>query len=233
MSVAMGQDVADEAAPASPITKNYHWSFGLQGGYVRNTLVTDLSYLDGFTYAKYSPGNTYGLRIGYSPARWLTFRLDAVMIQKNSDLGHVYQYYSTRYTMSTHTTNQYVNVPLVLMFNVGKNVQLHGFGGAYAGYWLSCHRTGESYSMPFSIYGDTECNKYDEEYTFSEVRDNRYDVGFTWGAGISTVISHRFEVGAEVRWYYGIFDTQKEYMANVPPRYNTTFVIQGGVSYRL
>jgi hypothetical protein len=86
--------------------------------------------------------------------------------------------------------------------------------------------------VTYSFSNDREYT-FDEDVEFNDKRDNRIDKGFTWGAGISGWIKGRIEVGAEVRWYYGIEDIQKPYMRNLNPRYNTTFAIQGGVSYWL
>ena len=76
---------------------------------------------------------------------------------------------------------------------------------------------------------------YDEVVDFdspeSHVRDNRTDIGFVWGGGLSGIVAKRIEIGIEARWYYGIYDIQQQYMAQLNPRYNTTFVVQGGVSY--
>jgi opacity protein-like surface antigen len=74
---------------------------------------------------------------------------------------------------------------------------------------------------------------YDVDVVFSDKRDNRLEYGFTWGAGVSSTIKDRLELGAEVRWYYSVTDIQKPYMTNLNPRYNTTFVIQGGIAFWL
>ena len=234
MGSALAQDVDPSKMVDTPIFPHkLHWSFGVLGGYDQNYHIVDMSYMSGMKYDAYTPGRTFGLQVGYSPAKWLTFRLDAVMIQKNYNMVHVFQYYNMRYSMTNLATNEYVNVPLVAMLNVGKKVRLHAFGGGYVGYWLSGHRSGQSYSMSYSITGDESTNVFDQDYEFSEVRDNRRDAGFTWGAGLSGIIAKHFELGAEVRWYYGILDIQNDYMRNLSPRYNTTFVIQGGVCYWL
>lgn len=205
-----------------------HFNIGIIGGFDRNYHITDVSYMTDYQYSKYAPGSTYGIQLGFTPVNWLTLRLDGVMVQKNYYRSHVIS--STHQSFPDTTTNQYVNVPLALQLNVGKLVKLHAFGGGYVGYWLSSHRVGRS----MGVFGNPEYDTYiDFDSPESQLRDNRLDWGFTYGAGLSTVLFKHLQVGAEIRWYYGMMDIQKPYMQNLNPRYNTTMAIQGGVSYWL
>lgn len=224
MLTAMAQVRPEEAV--IPTNEDAHFSIGVLGGLDRNYHSIDMSYMDDYKYSPYAPGVTYGLQLGVSPWKWLTLRVDGVMVEKNIFRDHVISGSNASYPDTTD--NLYVNVPMVLMLNVGKTVRLHAFGGAYLGYWLKSHRKGVSQS----VFGSPE---YDTDVDFdspeSQVRDNRNDRGFTWGAGLSVILKKHYEIGAEVRWYYGTEDIQKPYMTNLNPRYNTTFVMQGGISY--
>ena len=211
-----------------PKPRTRHFSFGITAGMDRNYHIIDMSYMSDMKYDKYCTGYVYGVKIGYAPLQWLSFHLGAVMIQKNYHMDHVFTYYNLRYSLPTTTTNDYVNVPLEMRLSLGRTVKVHAFGGIYGGYWLKSHREGVTYS-----FSDDRNYSFDEDVEFNDKRDNRIDKGFTWGAGISGWIMGCIEVGAEVRWYYGIEDIQKPYMRNLNPRYNTTFTIQGGVSYWL
>lgn len=225
MTAAMAQVTPkEEVIRNSGINKFSHFGIGITGGIDRNYHIVDMSYMGDYQYSKYAPGTAYGLHVSYAPTRWLSFCLDGVMIQKNYYRAHV----TNNMSFPDTTTNEYVNVPLVMKLTVGKKVRLHAFGGGYVGYWLTSNRRGRAMGMS----GNPEYD-VDMDFTSAESikRDNRLDAGFTYGAGLSGMIYRHFEVGAEIRWYYGVLDIQNEYMSTVSPRYNTTMVIQGGLSY--
>lgn len=225
MAAAMAQVTPqEEVVKNSGINKFSHFGIGIVGGMDRNYHIVNMGYMGDYHYSNYAPGNTFGLQINYAPLRWLSFRLDGVMIQKNYYRDHVVGGSSFPDT----TTNEYVNVPLVAMITVGKTVRLHAFGGAYAGYWLTSNHKGRAMGMSGNPTYDVDVDFSSAE---SMKRDNRQDAGFTYGAGLSGLIMKHIEVGAEIRWYYGVLDIQNEYMTPVNPRYNTTMVIQGGLSY--
>lgn len=218
---------ADQEAPAATQSSK-HFSFGVLGGLDRNYHIIDMSYMDAYSYTPFAPGKSYGLQLGYSPWKWLTFRLDGVMLDKNYYRDHTLTNYGGFYPDTT--TNQYLNVPLVVMLNVGNTVRLHLFGGVYGGYWLSSHRKGRT----MAVFGSPEYDvDVDLDSPLSQRRDNRKDFGYTYGAGLSAIFAKMIELGVEIRWYYGIYDIQKEYMTNLNPRYNTTMVLQAGLNFWL
>ncbi|MCQ2295095.1 MAG: PorT family protein [Bacteroidales bacterium] len=215
--------------PAEVVVKpnhTKHFSVGLLGGIDRNYHIVDMSYMVDYKFDKYAPGSTYGLQLGYTPVKWLSLRMDVAMVQKNYNRTHKPSIINIDFYDSV--TNQYINIPLVAMLNVGNVVRLHLFGGGYVGYWLQSHHKG----LTEGVFGyPTFDEDVDFSTTESQTRDNRLDMGLTYGAGLSCMLFHSLELGAEVRWYYGLQDIQKPYMTNLNPRYNTTFVIQGGISY--
>lgn len=223
----MGQEVsADTSLEVVQTPRVRHFSVGVLGGVDRNYHIINMSYMTDYTYPNFTLGKSLGVQLGYSPWKWLTFRVDGVLVEKNYSRDHLLPYNAGSYPDTT--TNQYLNVPVVVMLNVGKTIRLHAFGGVYGGYWLTSHRKGRT----MAVFGSPE---YDEEVDLdseeSQIKYNRKDGGFTYGVGLSGVIAQRIELGAEARWYYGIYDIQKEYMMNLNPRYNTTFVLQAGLSY--
>ncbi len=211
--------------PAAPTARTPHFTIGLWGGLDRNYHIVDMSYMTDYSFSPYAPGRSYGVQLGYTPWKWVTLRLGGVMIDKNYYREHMMANGGGAYPDTT--TNQYVNVPLELMLNVGNVVRLHAFGGIYGGYWLTSHRKGRTMAVFGSPEYDVDVDLDSEE---SQVKFNRRDGGFTYGAGLSGVIAKRFELGVEVRWYYGIYDIQQAYMTNLNPRYNTTFVMQAGLN---
>ena len=206
--------------------KHLFWSVGVTGGLDRNYHIVDMSYMNEYRYSKYAPGMSYGLQLSFSPFQWLSLRVEGVMVEKNYYRDHVIG--GTTTSLPDTTINQYLNVPAVLMINVGKTVRLHAFGGGYWGKWLTSTRKGVTYGMNgLSSYEES----VDFESSESLERDNRSDMGLVWGGGISAVIKRHFEIGVEAKWFYGLNDIQKPYMAQINPRYNTTMVLQGGLSF--
>lgn len=224
MGAVWAQEDAAEVEPTAQ--KTPHFSFGVVAGYDQNYHIADMSYMTDYKYDKFAKGSTYGLQLAYHPLRWLALRADVVMIQKNYHRDHVFQYYNLRYSLPTTTTNDYLNVPVVAEMSFGKTVRLNLFGGGYYGHWMKSHREGTTYSFSSDRLID-----FDEDVEFDEVRDNRDDMGFVWGAGLSVFFLNHIELGAEVKWYYGVQDIQKPYSQSLRPRYNTTMAIQGGLSY--
>lgn len=229
---------AESNNSAEPQTKSpervRHWGFGLTAGQDRNYHVVDMSYMSDMEYTKFEQGYSFGGQISFRPVRWVSMRIEAVLLQKNYRMDHVKQLDGdSRIFTYTMTENRYVNVPLTLALHMGRTVRVSVFGGVYGGYWLDSHRSGESLSLSSRVYGDEEVNAFDEDVVFDEKRDNREDAGFVWGAGVSAMIFHRVELGADVRWYYGVYDIQKEYQRGLNPRYNTTMVMQAGLTYWL
>ena len=197
------------------------------GGPDRNYHIANMSYMNEYSYSKYAPGRSFGLQLGYRPVKWLTIRMDGVLTEKNIYRSHVIA--QSNLSLPDTTLSSYFNLPIVLQLNVGRLVQFHAFAGGYVGYLLTRGRIGLTQGMNYIYYYS---EMVDLESPESVKRDNRNDAGFVYGAGLSAVIAKRIEIGAEVRWYYGVLDTQKDYMAHLNPHYNTTFVMQGGLSYR-
>lgn len=222
-TVAAQEDGDSAAAP-----RTRHFSVGIMAGLDRNYHIVNMSYMADMKYDKFRTGTAFGIRLGYSPWKWLSFNLGAVLLQKNYHMDHVFQYYRLYYSLPTTTTNEYINVPLEMKLSVGRTVKIHAFGGIYGGYWLKSHRKGVTYS-----FSNEREYTFDDDVEFNDKRDNRIDKGFTWGAGLSGKIKDRIEVGVEVRWYYGVDDIQKPYMRNLNPRYNTTITFQAVVAYWL
>lgn len=215
----------DELSTTPPTTRTRHFSVGVVGGFDRNYHSIDMAYMTDYSYDKYATGTTFGLQLAYHPWRWLALRADVVMIEKNYHRSHVFKYLPD--PLPVTTTNDYLNVPVVLELSFGKNVRVNMFGGGYYGYWLKSHRVGKTYDFANNVV------EFDEDVEFDEVRDNRVDMGFVYGAGLSAILLDRIELGCEVKWYYGVNDIQNPYMVHLRPRYNTTFAIQACLSYWL
>lgn len=212
--------------PKEPIGR---WSVGVFGGMDNNTHVVNVGYASDMKYTSMG-GTTAGLSAGYHPTGWLTLRGDVAWVQKNYRLDRDSYYVSFVYTEST---NNYLLVPVAAEISFGRTFRVAAHMGAYAGYWLTGKRQGQSLSVSYLVSGNEEDTFFDEDYQFDETRDNRFDAGLDFGFGLRMAFAKKIDVSVDMHWYYGLTDVQKNYMTNLNPRYNTTRAIQVGISYWL
>ncbi len=212
--------------PVSPLSD---WSVGVWGGMTQNEHVINTAYA---TDMKYTPanGDAYGVDVRYNLKGWLSFSAEPSLVQKNYRMDRDGRGISFLYT---DYVNNYLSIPLSVQISIGSAVRLYGIGGAYVGYWLSGHRSGQSLSVTYLLNGDEESTFFDQPYEFSSERDNRFDAGLLYGAGLRATISKKYELFVEYRTCYGLTDVQKAYMEQLNPRYNTTTILLFGASYCL
>lgn len=212
-----------------PDTAVSRWSVGLFGGLTKNHHVTNTLYATDMKYTDLD-GFTAGATASWHLKGWLSLRADVAMVQKNYRLDRDNRHLPFAFTEST---NNYLSVPVTAVFSLGRTFRLCGIVGAYAGYWLSGHREGQSLSVTYLVTNNQEYTHFDEDYTFNNVRDNRFDAGLVFGGALRCTLFKKLDLSAELRWYYGLTDMQKQYMTNLIPRYNTTRSLQFGLSYWL
>lgn len=212
-----------------PDTAASRWSVGLFGGTTKNHHVINTLYATDMKYTDLG-GFTAGATASWHPKGWLSLRADITMVQKNFRLDRDNRHLPFAYTEST---NNYLSVPVTAVLSLGRTFRVCGIVGAYAGYWLSGHRQGQSLSVTYLVTNNQEYTYFDEDYTFNSVRDNRFDAGLVFGGALRCTLFKKLDLSAELRWYYGLTDVQKAYMTNLIPRYNTTRSLQFGLSYWL
>lgn len=212
-----------------PDTAASRWSVGLFGGTTKNHHVINTLYATDMKYTDLG-GFTAGATASWHPKGWLSLRADITMVQKNFRLDRDNRHLPFAFTEST---NNYLSVPVTAVLSLGRTFRVCGIVGAYAGYWLSGHRQGQSLSVTYLVTNNQEYTHFDEDYTFNSVRDNRLDAGLVFGGALRCTLFKKLDLSAELRWYYGLTDVQKAYMTNLIPRYNTTRSLQFGLSYWL
>ena len=205
------------------------WSVGLFGGTTKNHHIINTLYATDMKYTDLG-GFTAGATASWHLKGWFSLRADVSLVQKNYRMDRDNRYLPFAYTEST---NNYLSVPLTAVFSLGRTFRVCGIVGAYAGYWLSGHREGQSLSVTYLVTNKQEYTHFDEAYTFNSVRDNRFDAGLVFGGALRCTLFKKLDLSAELRWYYGLTDVQKQYMTNLNPRYNTTRSLQFGLSYWL
>lgn len=217
---------------------NAQLSVGIEGGYNKNYLVTNNA---NRAFTNYTPltGFSIGIPIEYKVQDWFAIEVEPSLVQKNYNqqrsafFAGVYQ----------DNLNDYVQLPLMGHFMFGGN-RLKGFlnAGLYAGYWVSATVNGKMPNIlniandgtaTSSIYNYENPYSYNEKYTFSDRKDNRFEAGWIGGLGVSYNLSKRYQVFVEGRLLYSFTDQQKNYSINQVPRYNTTSGINSGVMMSL
>ena len=212
--------------PTDPISR---WSVGVFGGSDKNHHIVNVQYATDMKYTDMG-GYSAGLSASYHLNGWFSLRGDVALVQKNHRLDRDNRYLPFVYTEST---NNYLSVPVTAVVSMGRTFRVCGFFGGYAGYWLSGHREGQSLSVTYLVTNDQTDTFFDEDYTFNDVRDNRFDAGLVFGVAARCALLRKVDISAELRWYYGMTDVQKNYMTNLNPRYNTTRTLQFGIAYWL
>ena len=71
----------------------------------------------------------------------------------------------------------------------------------------------------------------DQKILFDIERDQRWDFGFLGGIGMEYRFASHWAAQAEMRYYYSMVSTQKDYMRVKDPKYNSTLALQAGVCY--
>jgi hypothetical protein len=211
------------------------FSVGLEGGYTRNYLQTNNANRD---FTNYTPGNGFGIGIPvqYKITNWFAVAADPGYIQKNYKQERT-NYYAGTYQVST---NSYLQLPIMGHFMFGSE-KIQGFFnlGGYVGYWLTGNVKGKMPNVLDPVDSSTATNTvylelakpydYNEKYTFDSRRDNRIELGWVAGAGISYAINDKYSIFAEGRMMQSITDMQKNYMINQTPRYNSTYSANLGI----
>ncbi|MDQ1089675.1 porin family protein [Siphonobacter sp. SORGH_AS_1065] len=215
------------------------WSVGIEGGYNQNALYTNVGAL---SFTKYVPQNGFsvGIPVQYKVKDWFSIQADPQFIQKNYELKRT-QFFEGIYQKNI---NSYVQLPLMGRFTFGGE-KLKGFLnlGGYASYWSMGRIKGVQANIFSDIESSSDTQEYDrylelkngysynEPYTFDERKDNRLELGWLTGVGVSYQYK-KYQFFVEGRYYQSITDQQKNYMINQIPRYNQTYTAQIGCLYQ-
>jgi hypothetical protein len=81
--------------------------------------------------------------------------------------------------------------------------------------------------------GSQQLPEYDEAYTFSDEKDNRFEMGALAGIGLQYMPTKKYAISVEGRYTASQTDQQKAYSENQTPRYNDTYSLLLSVQYQL
>ena len=209
------------AMVAFPGTMAAQFRVGVSGGVSYNRYSMDKQYMTDYRFYG-GWGATAGIMGQYNFTDWFGIRAELDWAQRN--YRHTRAVYEDK--LDYRYNNQYLLVPVMANFSFGG--RLRGFVnvGCYGGYWLSSRRSGKEYNF----VSHTSFN-FSQTIKFNPEKDQRADFGLTGGLGMEFLISAHWAVQTEVRGYYSVVSSVKQYMAHVQDyRYNTTVGIQlGGV----
>lgn len=157
----------------------------------------------------------------YDILDWLGVRAELDYVQKN------HQQMRTLEETDCRITNSYLQLPVMASFSFG-GTKLRGFChvGAYGGYWLNSRIKGVAINHLI-----IESYDIDEDIPFDSERDQRWDFGFLGGLGMEYRFASHWAAQVEMRYYYSVVSTQKDYMRVKDPKYNSTLALQAGVCY--
>jgi hypothetical protein len=79
----------------------------------------------------------------------------------------------------------------------------------------------------------TNYQEFDEEYTFSTEKDNRFEFGALAGLGFQYMPNKKYVFSIEARYTPALSDQQNAYSENQTPRYNDTYGVFVGMQYQL
>lgn len=204
------------------------WSIGAAVGLDLNVPVAGVAYMNEVSYVPQF-GFGFALSVAYRPCKWFAVRSGLNLMDKNYFYMHKVTLDENDGTLGTLTSCKYLDLPVMADFSIGKKVRWHFLLGGYVGYWLSGHRMGTSFpllNVDFSGF-------VDEPYPFNSVRDNRFDAGLIYGPALSITCSRRVDINIELLFLHGLTDVQKNYMMQLNPHYNTTALLQTGVTFKL
>ena len=207
-------------AALATLQASAQWRIGANVGGMYNHYVIDKHYFDDYQYKdRWSVG--FGLMGQYDIFDWLGVRAELDYVQKN------HQVQRTLLPVDYSITNTYLQLPVMASFSFGGQ-KLRGFCnvGAYGGYWLDSRMKGVVFNSLSEKTTDV-----DQEIPFDNERDQRWDFGFLGGIGMDYRFASHWAAQAEMRYYYSIVSTQKDYMRVKDPKYNSTLALQAGVCY--
>lgn len=216
------------------ITKSQaQWYVGIEAGANRNYLVSNTADKPFF---EYQPSNGYSIgvpvRYSFPSLPWFGgIQATPSFVQKNYRIQRT-GYYSPMYQQMD---NSYVELPLMAQFKFGghitKTQSLFGMLnlGGYGGYWIEGNVKGRA----MSPMDQGEYQEFDEAYTFSDEKDNRFEWGGLAGIGLQYMPNKKYVFSIEGRYTPSFTDQQKAYSENQIPRYNDTYRVLVGVQYHL
>ncbi len=199
-------------------------SVGVAGGFTHNILDAESGYYE----REYSSMNGYSVAIPvqYNFYEWFALRTELGYMTKSYrwNRGYISDWFPIEYE---EYRNGYLSIPVMANLSCGgKRLRAFVNVGAWVGAWLNGRVSGEVVELMFN----EEIMHVDNKYEFDSRRDNRFDAGLLCGIGAEYKICPQIGLFAEGRYMHGLTNMQKSYKESYP-RYNSTILVQLGVTY--
>jgi hypothetical protein len=181
--------------------------------YFAGTNLSWNSYDKGGNYS-YSAGPSAGFRLDIPVGRntefrtGLSFERTGYALRDSSDIFYGYNIEDgAEYMVDTKTTIDYIEIPALLKFNIGRSNTFYISTGPYLAIKLNARTTGEAFSNEegSSMYRHVRTIVYDDLERL--IKDN--DTGWAFGAGIAIPVFRKYhaEVGLQYKTgFRDIFD---------------------------
>ena len=197
------------------------WAVGIKGG-VNSTSVdrSNAGRIDE-TYSSLR-GFDLGIQGHYSFNDWLAIRVDLEYMTRSHRMDRNLNIVDTLFM---EYTNSYLMLPVMADFSFGgKKLRGHLLYGGFAGYWLTAHRNGVTFSVT-GLY-DT-----DEDLEFND-ETQRLTAGLAGGVSLTYDINNWLGINLDVLYYYDLISYHKGYEHLNDPRYLSTLTIDLGVYFK-
>lgn len=200
---------------------NAQWAVGIKGG-VNSTSVdrSNAGRIDE-TYSALG-GFDLGVQAHYSFNDWLAVRVDLDYMTRSHRMDRNLNIIDTLFM---EYYNSYLMLPVMADFSFGgSKLRGHLLCGGFAGYWLTAHRSGVSFSVT-GFYDVDEALEFNDEM-------QRLTAGLAGGVSLSYDINNWLGVNLDALYYYDLVSYRKGYEHLNDPRYLSTLTFDLGVYYK-
>ena len=197
------------------------WAVGIKGG-VNSTSVdrSNAGRIDE-TYSSLR-GFDLGIQGHYSFNDWLAIRVDLEYMTRSHRMDRNLNIIDTLFM---EYSNSYLMLPVMADFSFGgSKLRGHLLCGGFAGYWLTAHRKGVTFSVTGLYDTDEDCEFNDDT--------QRLTAGLAAGVSLSYDINNWLGVNLDALYYYDLVSYRKGYEHLNDPRYLSTLTIDLGVYYK-
>lgn len=199
------------------------FGIGLKGGHDFNSVTRSNSgRIDETYHAK--NGLDYGIILSYQINDWFALRANVEMLTRSHTMKRNLNIVKDLYT---DYNNKYLTVPVMADFSFGgTRLRGHFMMGAYASYWMSANRSGNTMNL------NDMATSFDENIEFNKYH-NRFVAGLVAGPGLSFELLDNIIIEFDALLYYDLMSYMKISKVAPDPRYNNTASLTLGVIYKL
>jgi len=210
------------------------FSIGLGTGItISNSIQNEYDKLS--THLKPGLGYYFELPIQISITKVISFTSGIALTQKN------YSFHRTDSLAGSYISfrNSYIQVPFALqvILRQQRKIQLCTEIGGFISYWAAGKLKGQipnilnshsSITSDGEIIENLEWSNFNEHYKFSEIRDNRFELGVLLGGGVKVPVN-KYVLFFNGVWATSLTGQRKEYSINGDRKVNEMFVIRMGI----